>query len=618
QFYNVHIFFYNVLDVTMLTITNDSRIYQERLNSIDIYGGDDCPEMAIEGIKIALEQSSPNSYIFVFTDASAKDYNNESVVQDLIQRKKSKIIFILTGRCIDEENEEENFLYDQGYKVFENIAHTSNGYIFTLEKSDVNKVLEFIKVDTRKNEVICVKNIVETGSCIAPVDISTDKFTVTIVGKNASVVIKDPTGLEILGNVTLNVSSAISSTIVNPKTGDWTIKVRVESAGRFIVSADSSFSIIYGFSINSTEEMKETTQRPTAGVNTSILVQTMNHSTSIHLTDIKVKDDKYNVLQSLSLYSVTGKNGTYKSDLFLPPNSTFFLEVHGKDSMNNSVTRISETAIMPLPPGPPLIALNRELTAFLKSPFTLICHVESLLPFSVTWYKEDEQISPTTLLSSKTKATYYLIDNVTQSSEGNYTCKANNGIGNALQSIRLHVKVPPPLVKTEYLIEMQANKTGEIPCKVESDLNYTIKWTKRDKSGITSIISGAKFNIKSTGTLIISSVQKSDEGEYNCSAQSKSGKGENNTIVKVLERVKVAITYNKKSFRRGENVQLNCSATGSSPITLLWQKNYTALKEMDPRVTNYRENKVILNIISGNSSDEGLYHCMGRNKFSTG
>ena len=73
--------------------TTDPDAFQRALDNITVGGGDDCPEMCIGAIYKAIDVCLPHSYIYVFADASAKDYNLTDSVKALNQQKQSEVSF---------------------------------------------------------------------------------------------------------------------------------------------------------------------------------------------------------------------------------------------------------------------------------------------------------------------------------------------------------------------------------------------------------------------------------------------------------------------------------------------------------------------------------------------
>ena len=92
-------FIFSPSEVGPVTVTSDPHQVINAAKSLTANGGGDCPELGMTGLYQALLHCLPESAIYYFSDADAKDFQRENEVMSLAKDKKVKISFILTGQC---------------------------------------------------------------------------------------------------------------------------------------------------------------------------------------------------------------------------------------------------------------------------------------------------------------------------------------------------------------------------------------------------------------------------------------------------------------------------------------------------------------------------------------
>lgn len=68
------------------------------LDKLELWGGGDCPELALGGILGALTHALPKSFVYIFTDAIAKDFALDTEALSFIQKKQATVICVKTLR----------------------------------------------------------------------------------------------------------------------------------------------------------------------------------------------------------------------------------------------------------------------------------------------------------------------------------------------------------------------------------------------------------------------------------------------------------------------------------------------------------------------------------------
>jgi len=81
-------------EVGPMTVTSKGDVVIEAVNNLIATGGGDCPELGMTGLYQALLHCLPESIIYYFSDADAKDEWRRNEVTSLAKQKRVKINFI--------------------------------------------------------------------------------------------------------------------------------------------------------------------------------------------------------------------------------------------------------------------------------------------------------------------------------------------------------------------------------------------------------------------------------------------------------------------------------------------------------------------------------------------
>ena len=159
-----------------VTVTNDAKTVIDAVNNLKAKGGGDCPELAMMGLYKALLRSLPESDIYLFTDADAKDEQRRKEVISLASENKIRITFFVTGKCKRRKKRriEQSFIFrrlnrskrsGQGQTLYQAIAAQTGGQVLETSKAGIADALKIIdrgasdksSVSLRKVELLDIR-----------------------------------------------------------------------------------------------------------------------------------------------------------------------------------------------------------------------------------------------------------------------------------------------------------------------------------------------------------------------------------------------------------------------------------------------------------------------------
>ncbi|CAK6971319.1 hemicentin-1 [Scomber scombrus] len=598
-------------EIGPVTITTDPKKFQYELRELYVQGGGDCPEMSIGAIKIALEISLPGSFIYVFTDARSKDYKLTHEVLQLIQQKQSQVVFVLTGDCDDRSH--------VGYKAYEEIASTSSGQVFHLDKKQVNEVLKWVEEAVQSSKVHLLSTDHFSGvsnTWQMPFDPSLKEVTVALSGPAPNIEIINAQG-KVVGKSEgltelLNIpNSAKVLNIKDPQPGMWTIKTSSEGRHSVRISGLSTIDFRAGFSRKPTLDFKKTISRPVQGIPTHILLNTTGLSPPARADRLELLSISGNVIKTLPIryYPDRQPYGLWNITEFIPPNEAFFLRVTGYDRDGFVFQRVSSVSYSSIVPDAPKVLMPATSHGYYLQRGAVICQVESLIPFTLRFSRDGRRLGVDQLFSESDKASWEIAQ-VTLKDEGYYECIAINSAGTGRARTFLDVSEPPPAITVSGNVTVSPGSSAVLTCHVVSTVSFNLTWLRGGHDARLD----PQVQVLTNLSLQLSAVTPDHSGWYECHAINEGGVTAERVYLVVQEVPRVSVEPRNQTFTTGEEVKIRCSASGYPPPRLVWTHNdmfimASSRHRMTPDGTLFIRNM--------EKKDGGVYGCLASNQAGT-
>ncbi|XP_066048296.1 hemicentin-1 [Chamaea fasciata] len=600
-------------EIGPVTITTDPKKFQFELRELYVQGGGDCPEMSIGAIKIALEISLPGSFIYVFTDARSKDYRLTHEVLQLIQQKQSQVVFVLTGDCDDRDH--------IGYKVYEEIASTSSGQVFHLDKKQVNEVLKWVEeaVQASKVHLLSTDHLsMAVNTWQIPFDPSLKEVTVSLSGPSPAMEIRNPLGKQLSKgsglNELLNIhNSAKVVNVKDPEPGTWTIKT--SSSGRHSVRITGLSTIDFraGFSRKPTLDFKKTSSRPVQGIPTFMLLNTTGILLPARVDRLELLSVTGELLKTLPVkyYPDRKPYGLWNISDFIPPDEAFFVKITGYDKDDYLFQRVSSVLFSSITPDAPKVTMPMKTPGYYLQPGSIPCHVESLIPFTQRFTKNGVKLGVDQFFKESSSISWDIAQ-VSVSDEGFYECVATSTAGTGRAQTFLNVSEPPPMLQVPSNVTVVPGAVAVLSCLVLSAGPYNLTWQRHGRDACLQ--DPLRLRVLANLSLELRPARLSDTGSYSCTAANEGGSATASVFLTVQEPPRLVISPKNQTFTEGSEVSIRCSATGYPKPTIVWTLNDmfiigSSRYRMTPEGT--------LIIRKAIPRDAGIYGCLASNSAGT-
>ncbi|XP_059684707.1 hemicentin-2 [Gavia stellata] len=591
-------------EVGPATLTADPRLFQRHLRELHVQGGGDCPEMSVGAIRLAVEVSHPGSFVYVFSDARAKDYEQQEELLRLLQHKQTQVVFVLTGDCGDRSH--------PGYRVYERIAATSSGQIFHLDKQQVTEVLKWVEETIQASKVHLLSTDHEDGgehTWPVPFDPSLKEVTISLSGPSPGIEVRDPAGKVLekgqgLKELLSIPNSAMVVALEPHEPGTWSVTTQSSGRHSLRITGISNINFQASFSTQPDFDASQPGDRPVQGLPISVVVNCTGLKPPGHLQEIELFNTSGHTLLSLPAQplSNTSSGQLWVGSPLRVPLGDFLLKVKGEDAQGHPLHRLSGVTYTSVVPGLPKVNISSKIQAYNREPQLISCSAWSEVPFRLQLSRSWVKLGKERLFRSSGNVSW-LIPAVSKSDEGFYECTATSKVGVTRARAYLSVSEPPPRLIAPGNITASPGQDVVMSCPVLSDVPYNLTWSWDGKAAQPG---DGRTRLLQNHSLEISRVQLGDGGPYECVARSAHGTATASLWLFIQEAPWVKVDASPQRFSRGQELRLNCTAGGHPPPHTAW-KRWGWVLEQDERVLTDAQGT--LHIRAAVPEDAGNYSC---------
>ncbi|CAI5454959.1 unnamed protein product [Caenorhabditis angaria] len=590
--------------------TTDSTYFMRQLGKVYVHGGGDCPEKTLTGILKALEISLPSSFIYVFTDARSKDYHLEDQVLNTIQEKQSSVVFVMTGDCGNRTH--------PGFRTYEKIAAASFGQVFHLEKSDVSKVLEYVRHAVKQKKVHMMYEARERGGTTVrtiPVDKHLSELTISLSGDKDDSDVLDITLRDSNGNKvdkqsyskeggTIDLKNVKLIRLKDPAPGPWQVITNSRLKHTIRVFGHGAIDFKYGFASRPLDRIELARPRPVLNQNTYLLINMTGLIPPGTVGEISLVDYHGNTLFARAASPHRTNPHMYFVGPFVPPKGLFFVQVTGVDEEDYEFKRIAPTAIGSVVVGGPRAFMAPFHQAFVGTDVNLTCTVESASPFTLYWTRGNGERVGGPLFYQTTDSAVWTLPELSLKDGGEYKCEVISDNGNYTVATRVEPRESPPQIIGARNVSAPIGSAAFLHCPTQSAGPVEIRWIRHGATVFTGPNTERNLN---NGTLKIHSVSRSDSGVYECQARNAGGMTSQTIRLDIMEPPQAKVQPERVYFVPRDSINISCYGIGEPKPELHWYFNGRRLISDSRYYIGPESSSLYLRDAS--HYDEGKYEC---------